>query len=282
MKSKNHMYKLPVTGYDALQDGNNVMETLRSLLEQATKLQTIIHTKHPFDENARIRLQKAYKNEITWSSNALEGNTLRLAETQSILEQGHTVHGHTVNEIRECIGHGRAYDYMFTQIHKQRIDEQYIKELHYLFAKDIDTIPCPGEYRDVSKTFVTVTGSEYACPDYDEVPAKMIDLVDWTNTMRNTLHPIELASQMHRRFVYIHPFPDGNGRIARLLMNTVLLQEHYMPVLIDPKHREAYIQALENGRIYPTGFDIFIAQRELEQQRRFIKSLNIEIPENGM
>jgi len=85
-KSKNHMYKLPVTGYDALQDGNNVMETLRSLLEQATKLQTIIHTKHPFDENARIQLQKAYKNEITWSSNALEGNTLRLAETQSILE----------------------------------------------------------------------------------------------------------------------------------------------------------------------------------------------------
>ena len=102
----------------------------------------------------------------------MEGNTIRLAETQSILEQGHTVHGHTLNESRECIGHGRAYDYMFTQIDKQRIDEQYIKELHYLFAKDIDIIPCPGEYRDVSKTFVTVTGSEYACPDYDEVPAK--------------------------------------------------------------------------------------------------------------
>lgn len=58
------MYKIPVTGYDALQDGNNVVETLRSLLEQATKPQTIIHTKHPFDKSAFIRLQKAYKNNL--------------------------------------------------------------------------------------------------------------------------------------------------------------------------------------------------------------------------
>ena len=108
----------------------------------------------------------------------------------------------------------------------------------------------------------------------------MTELVDWTNTMRDGLHPIELASQMHRRFVYIHPFPDGNGRVARLLMNTVLLQEHYMPVLIEPKQRAEYIRTLENGRIYPTGFDIFIAQRELEQQRRFMKLLNIEISQN--
>lgn len=256
------------------------METLNTLLQQATKLQALINKKRPFEGNQLIQLQKYYKCESTWSSNALEGNTISLHETQMILEQGLTIHGHTLNEIYECTGHDKAYDCMFNQIHKKEIDEKYIKELHYLFAKDIKNIPCPGEYRDVSKTFVTVTGSEYSCPDYDEVPAKMTELVDWTNTMRDVLHPIELASQMHRRFVYIHPFPDGNGRVARLLMNTVLLQEHYMPVLIEPKQRAEYIRTLENGRIYPTGFDIFIAQRELEQQRRFMKLLNIEISQN--
>nr|WP_315443283.1 Fic family protein [uncultured Treponema sp.] len=256
------------------------METLNTLLQQATKLQALINKKRPFEGNQLIQLQKYYKCESTWSSNALEGNTISLHETQMILEQGLTIHGHTLNEIYECTGHDKAYDCMFNQIHKKEIDEKYIKELHYLFAKDIKNIPYPGEYRDVSKTFVTVTGSEYSCPDYDEVPAKMTELVDWTNTMRDVLHPIELASQMHRRFVYIHPFPDGNGRVARLLMNTVLLQEHYMPVLIEPKQRAEYIRTLENGRIYPTGFDIFIAQRELEQQRRFMKLLNIEISQN--
>ena len=256
------------------------METLNTLLQQATKLQALINKKRPFEGNQLIQLQKYYKCESTWSSNALEGNTISLHETQMILEQGITIHGHTLNEIYECTGHDKAYDCMFNQIHKKEIDEKYIKELHYLFAKDIKNIPYPGEYRDVSKTFVTVTGSEYSCPDYDEVPAKMTELVDWTNTMRDVLHPIELASQMHRRFVYIHPFPDGNGRVARLLMNTVLLQEHYMPVLIEPKQRAEYIRTLENGRIYPTGFDIFIAQRELEQQRRFMKLLNIEISQN--
>lgn len=258
----------------------NNMETLNTLLQQATKLQALINKKRPFEGNQLIQLQKYYKCESTWSSNALEGNTISLHETQMILEQGLTIHGHTLNEIYECTGHDKAYDCMFNQIHKKEIDEKYIKELHYLFAKDIKNIPYPGEYRDVSKTFVTVTGSEYSCPDYDEVPAKMTELVDWTNTMRDVLHPIELASQMHRRFVYIHPFPDGNGRVARLLMNTVLLQEHYMPVLIEPKQRAEYIRTLENGRIYPTGFDIFIAQRELEQQRRFMKLLNIEISQN--
>lgn len=258
----------------------NNMETLNTLLQQATKLQALINKKRPFEGNQLIQLQKYYKCESTWSSNALEGNTISLHETQMILEQGITIHGHTLNEIYECTGHDKAYDCMFNQIHKKEIDEKYIKELHYLFAKDIKNIPYPGEYRDVSKTFVTVTGSEYSCPDYDEVPAKMTELVDWTNTMRDVLHPIELASQMHRRFVYIHPFPDGNGRVARLLMNTVLLQEHYMPVLIEPKQRAEYIRTLENGRIYPTGFDIFIAQRELEQQRRFMKLLNIEISQN--
>ena len=257
-----------------------LMESLHTLLEKVTQAQELINAKRPFEGNSLIQLQKYYKCETTWSSNALEGNTINLHETQMILEHGITVRGHTLKEIYECTGHSNAYDYMFEAIQKKEIDETYIKKLHYLFAKDIKDIPCPGEYRNVSKTFVTISGSEYPCPDYEQVPEKMAEFIDWADTVRSEMHPVEYAAEAHRRFVYIHPFPDGNGRVARLLMNTVLLQEHYMPVLIHPDQRKAYVKSLENGRIYPGGFDIFIAERELEQQTRFIKLLNMEVPQN--
>jgi Fic family protein len=104
----------------------------------------------------------------------------------------------------------------------------------------------------------------------------MSDLVDWTNSMKGQLHPVERAAEFHRRFVYIHPFPDGNGRVARLMMNMLLLQDKYMPVLISPKERKNYIKKLENGRNFPTDFDEFIARLEAKQQERFIKLLGIE------
>lgn len=247
------------------------MKSLTSILEHITKIQHAINGKYPFDENRLMQLQKYYKAEMTWTSNALEGNTLTLEETKMILESGITVRGHTSHEIYECTGHAEAYDYMFDHIRKKEITEEYIKKLHYLFAKNITDIPCPGEYRDVSKTFVGITGSEYPCPDYEKVPEKMAEFADWASSIRNELHPVEFAAEAHRTFIYIHPFPDGNGRIARLLMNTILLQEQYMPVLIHPIQRNEYIHTLENGRIYPNGFDIFIAKRELEQQKRFMK-----------
>ena len=108
----------------------------------------------------------------------------------------------------------------------------------------------------------------------------MAELVDWCNSVREDYHPVKLAAELHRRFVYIHPFPDGNGRIARLIMNTILLQTHYMPLLISPTTRKSYVRILENGRIDPTSFDVFISKQELKQQLKFMKFLHIDIPEN--
>lgn len=248
---------------------------LELLLKQITENQNLINKKRPFDKEQLPQLHKFYKNESTWSSNALEGNTISLSETQMILESGITIHGHTLNEINECVGHGEAFDEMFSLINDNKITEENIKKFHYLFAKNIKDIPNPGEYRNVSKTYVYITGSDYSCPDYDKVPELMADLIEWTESMKNVLHPVELASNFHKKFVYIHPFPDGNGRVARLCMNMILLQNHYMPILISPKLRTQYIKKLEDGRTFPTDFDIFIAKQEIKQQLRFMKILGI-------
>lgn len=246
------------------------------ILNKITETQKLINSKRPFAREQLPQLKKFYKNETTWSSNALEGNSITLGETQLILENGITVHGHTLNEINECVGHGEAFDYMFSLIHGDKISEENIKKLHFIFSRNIKDIPNPGEYRDVSKTFVYITGSNYPCPDYDKVPELMKELVDWANTVKGSIHPVERAAEFHRRFVYIHPFPDGNGRVARLMMNMLLLQENYMPILISPKDRNVYIKKLENGRIFPTDFDEYIAVQEAKQQSRFIKLLGIE------
>lgn len=248
----------------------------QEILQIITDMQNLINSKRPFSKEQLPQLKKFYKAESTWSSNALEGNSISLGETELILENGITIHGHTLNEINECVGHGEAFEYMFSLINAREISEENIKQLHFLFAKNIKDIPNPGEYRNVSKTFVYITGSDYSCPDYDKVPELMSDLVDWTNSMKGQLHPVERAAEFHRRFVYIHPFPDGNGRVARLMMNMLLLQDKYMPVLISPKERKTYIKKLENGRNFPTDFDEFIARLEAKQQVRFIKLLGIE------
>ena len=109
-------------------------EKYENLLKSLTESQTLINSKRPFDEQQLVQLKKFYKAESTWSSNAIEGNTISLGETELILESGITIHGHTLNEINECIGHGEAFDYMFSMINNNVITEENIKKLHYLFA----------------------------------------------------------------------------------------------------------------------------------------------------
>lgn len=239
-----------------------------------------INKRRPFEGESLGQLKKYYKVQTTWSSNAVEGNSISLSETEMILENGITIHGHTINEIHECIGHGEAYDYMFTLIGDKSITESDVKTMHRLFAANIKDIPCPGEYRDKSKTCVRITGSGYAYPDWRDVPEKMHDWADWLDAVRrdDVFHPVELAAEAHRRLVYIHPFPDGNGRVARLVMNAILLQEHYLPVSIPPRSRPKYVRLLENGRTEPQKFTDFISELELKEERDFMRAMRIETP----
>ena len=103
----------------------------------------------------------------------------------------------------------------------------------------------------------------------------MEKLFAWVESGRSALHPVEFAAQLHKRFVFIHPFIDGNGRLARLLMNTALIQDGYMLAIIPPILRQEYIRLLEQAHTSDRAFIDFIAERVLESEKEVIRLLNI-------
>jgi len=123
-----------------------------------------------------------------------------------------------------ALGHSLAFDYMFGLLGERRITVEDIKTLHYLFFKGIDEQNA-GVWRDVS---IVVTGTDYVFPAPADLDALMADLGKWIETERDRLHPVRFAALLHLRFVTIHPFIDGNGRVSRLLMNTALTAEVFI------------------------------------------------------
>jgi Fic family protein len=101
-----------------------------------------------------------------------------------------------------------------------------------------------GHYRTRQ---IIITGSQYPVCYTARIQDEMRALFQWANSERNKYHPIEFAAQLHKRFVFIHPFIDGNGRISRLLMNTALIQDGYMLAVIPPVLRHDYISTIKHG-----------------------------------
>ena len=143
----------------------------------------------------------------------------------------------------EAVGHAEAYDYMFTLIHNQTITEQDICKLHRLFYERINK-DAAGIYR---KHECIITGSNYPVTNPKDIKKEMKELEQWIITDRKQKHPVEFAAQLHKRFVFIHPFEDGNGRVARLIMNLALLQDGYMLAVVPPVVRHEYIELLERA-----------------------------------
>ncbi len=234
----------------------------------------------PFKGEMLKEVQDFYRISTTWSSNALEGNTLTIGETKVLLEDGITVGGKPLKDTLEACGHAEAYDYMFTLLKSDGITLDDIKELHRLFYQKIDDKNA-GVYRKIP---VRITGSDLILPPPKELPHKMDELEVWMRENEHRLKPVVYAAELHRRFVEIHPFKDGNGRTARLLMNTVLIQNGYLPCLITPPMRLDYIQTLEAShdtaerKGNPDRFIAFVAEAETETEKDFIRSMGLEMP----
>lgn len=194
------------------------------------------------------KVVKALEIEYTYESNKIEGNTLTLQETALVIEKGLTIGGKTLNEHLEAVNHTHAIDFI-KEIAKgnEPITERLITEIHALILKGIDNRNA-GRYRNVP---VLISGAKHVPPQPYAVPLEMEKLMQWYNDNKDTLHPIELASEMHERLVTIHPFIDGNGRTSRLLMNLILLRWGY-PIAIlkgDTESRLKYYGALETAQI---------------------------------
>jgi Fic family protein len=243
------------------------------LFERIDQYKKAIDELRPFEGKMLEEIKSYYRIGLTWSSNAIEGNTLTESETKVLLEDGLTVGGKPLKDTFEALGHAQAYDFMFTLLGKRGISEADILTMRRMFYYEIDKINA-GEYR---KTPVIITGSKYPVCKVERIAEEITKLIDWVNNERDNYHPVEFAALLHKKFVFIHPFIDGNGRISRLLMNTTLIQNGYMLAVIPPVLRHEYIELLERAHKDDTGFINFIGERVFESEKEIIRLLQMDI-----
>jgi Fic family protein len=198
----------------------------------------------PLPRDVVEELRHRYEVRFTYHSTAIEGNTLTQSETQIVIETGMTIAGKTVAEHLETIGHKEALDFVLELADASApISEREIREIYSLVMKG-EAYGDTGAYRTLD---VRAAGTEFVYPSHlhlhELMGSFMSSLVGPTE-----LHPIEFASEAHLRFVSIHPFRDGNGRIGRLLLNLLLLRSGYPIAVIPVGRRSEYIDALVSAQ----------------------------------
>lgn len=198
----------------------------------------------PFPPAAVARMRDEFLIEWTYNSNAIEGNTLSLRETELVLKRGLTIGNKTLKEHFEAINHQAGIEFLERFVdRKAELDEGFIRALHGLILKNIDDGQA-GAYRS---TNVRILGAVHLPPDSTKVPGLISELLCWYSANRYSMPAPELAAWLHYLFIWIHPFIDGNGRTARLLMNLALLQAGYPPAVILTLDRKRYYRVLREA-----------------------------------
>jgi Fic family protein len=211
------------------------------LLARLEKKKAQLDALRPLPAAAVARLKEQITVEWIYNSNAIEGSTLTLRETQLILETGLTIGGKSLREHFEVINHKDAIEYVETLTEQDvLISAFHVRQIHQLVLARIDDENA-GQYR---RTQVRIAGGQYVPPESWEVPQRMHDWESWLHQAEQEFHPVVLAAQAHHRLVAIHPFIDGNGRTARLVMNLVLFRHGYPPTVTLKADQQQYYQAL--------------------------------------
>ncbi|NMM64353.1 Fic family protein [Clostridium sp. P21] len=217
------------------------------MIKEIDRKKKILDNNRPFNEAAVKNLKQYFDVELTYNSNAIEGNTLTITETKVILEDGITIgKGKTLKEHLEVINHKEAIDYIEDIVNRNiDINQNVIKDFNYIILKSINNENA-GRYRSVN---VLTSGSNHKPPEHFLVPQEMEDLIKWYDENKNKLHPVILAAEFHHKFTFIHPFTDGNGRCGRLLMNLILMRNGYPITVIRMEDRNEYMSALEKASV---------------------------------
>ena len=237
-------------------------------LKEIDELKSKIDTFRPLSKDILKQIQEYYKIGLTYSSNALEGNTLDLAETKVVIEDGLTINGKPMKDHLETLGHALAFNELLELAKSDTITEENIKNLHKIFYAKIDSDNA-GNYRQKP---VIVTGADVDFPLPKELDDKMKEFIEKLPQLKEKLHAVEYAAMIHALLVNIHPFIDGNGRVARLIMNLALLQAGYNITIIPPVVRADYIRALQDSNhnnFQP--FINFISEMVLEAQKEYLR-----------
>lgn len=231
------------------------------MLNRVNQKKALLDGKRPLPTYTLKNLREKLLVEWTYNSNAIEGNTLTMNETKVVLE-GITVGGKTMCEHLEVINHRDAIAYVEEIVHKdEALSEWQIKNLHRLVLKGIDD-QYSGVYRDQQ---VFISGASHVPPAPYLIQEDMEQMMQWYQTEGQTLHPVERGAMLHGIFVGIHPFIDGNGRTARLLLNLELMKDGYPPIIIKVTNRLAYYDALDKAHTQKDYTDfIALVAKEVE------------------
>lgn len=219
-------------------------------LKQLTAKRQQLDTYRPFPKDLVQNLEEWLKVELTYSSNAIEGNTLSRIETAEVIEKGTAavISGKPLKDQLEAINHAKALEYIKAlapdKIGHQYITQEDIKAIQKIILTGIND-DWAGIYR---QTEIFITGSNAEFPPPYQVPRLMQQLIKWLREQQEG-HPVRIAADAHFKLVTIHPFRDGNGRTTRLLMNLILILNGYPMAVIRKEDRIEYFKSFEIARI---------------------------------
>lgn len=223
---------------------NYQFEHLKEHLLRIDVKKTELDTLRPISSAALSNIRESLTLEWTYNSNAIEGNTLTLQETKMIIEEGFTVKGKPLREHFEAVNHQEAVEFIQTLISDNYIlHANDILQTHGLVLQKIEK-EFAGRYRNAG---VRIAGANFVPPNALKVDALMEELLHWVNHENQELHWVIKATIFHHRFVWIHPFFDGNGRTIRLIFNLLLMQQGFPPAIILKNDRKKYYDALNKA-----------------------------------
>lgn len=207
------------------------------------KLKDYLNIKRPIPKTVLEKIYKNIKTEYVYNSNAIEGNSLTLKETEVVLEYGLTVKGKPLKDHIEAKNQAYALDFLKEEVKNgKEITKQLIKEFHQIIIGDIDR-EIAGKFRTYP---VEIRASETKTSNFFHIEEDLEELIKWYNSEKRDL--IEKVAIFHANFEKIHPFGDGNGRTGRLLMNLELMKNGYPVTIIKNEDRLSYYEALEKAQ----------------------------------
>lgn len=220
----------------------NVRDFLTRLDTQKVRLDSF----RPIPAYKIKSIKESLDLEWTYNSNSIEGNTLTLMETLVVVKDGLTIAGKTLQEHFEAVNHTEAIQFVEELVQPgYALHKRDILEVHALVLDKIDK-DIAGRYRTGD---VRIQGANFTPPDALIVDELMDDLISWYHTEGQKLHPIVRVSVFHHRFVWIHPFFDGNGRTARLIFNLLLMSTGFPPAIVLKVDRKKYYNSLNASNL---------------------------------
>ncbi len=261
---------------------------LKMYLQEVNELKAQIDSRRPMRLDIWETIQRKLKIDWTYDSNAIEGSTLTRGETAFFLQEGLTVEGKPLKDFLDARNHAEAIDWLYQVINSERpISESLIKEINSLLLSGVRYTPAQdqfgnrtqkpvlsGQYKQLPNHVLQTDGTIHYYTEPLQVPGEMQELIEWLNGNINNFHPVLTGAISHYNMVRIHPFDDGNGRGARILMNLVLMKQGFPPAIIKMEQRRAYLESLaqaDQGNLSP--FLELVAQSLIQTQKSILDDL---------